>query len=204
MKIKIVTILVMFLALAVCADASKFKSAFDGESRYIGNYDIGSYTQAPLRVEEKVWLNIPPEEAMILVSENLTNWIDTIHEVSWDNSESASTNAISEGSVRNCAIGDKKAVEDIRFWNDGDADLKIYGYSLNQTKSTVPFPIKNHLGVFIIERQAGNTSLITQKTYFDKKFHVMAPFITTIMKFKVLDPAFKELAEKYNGVYIKS
>ncbi|NQY80785.1 MAG: hypothetical protein HRT47_10780 [Candidatus Caenarcaniphilales bacterium] len=194
--------LLLLTTLTVDASSYKYTSNFNNEAQIIGDYNLDDYNSAKLRVVQQAWINLPPEEALVLVSNELPKWIDVIEDVKWDNSKAHVQNQISKSSERTCRIGNKIAVEDIRIWDDQDDDLKLYAYSLNEEKSTTPFPIKNYFGVLIIERKADNTSLITQRAYFDKKFHIMAPFISTMMKFKIFKPAFKKLAEDYNGKYI--
>lgn len=201
--LSLLTLSTVGLLLPSTASASSQGAATHPASRYrkhdrkIGPLDVNRFTAAPLQIVMMARLDLAPEKTFELVSRQLPQWVAQIPHVAWDNSHSATAGQCGTGSVRQCAFGKDQVVEHIRFWQEGS----LYAYSADPDKSTAPFPIKNHLGVFIIESDGQGGSLLTWRQYFNRKFSLLAPMAGFGMR-RIMKPALQKLVAQHGGELI--
>ncbi|MFI5337333.1 MAG: SRPBCC family protein [Opitutales bacterium] len=174
--------------------APQFTSHYRHNDRKVDQLNIDQLTVAPLQIVMMARVNLPPEQTFDLVSRQLPQWVSQIPHVAWDNTHSAAAGQCGSGSVRQCAFGHDQIVENIRFWQEG----RLYAYSIDPEKSTASFPIRNHLGVFIVESDGQGGSLVTWRQYFNRKFSLMAPMAGFGMR-HVMKPALAKLVEQHGG-----
>lgn len=174
--------------------APRYTSHYRHADRKVELLNVDQYTGAPLQIVLMARLNLAPEQTFDLVSRQLPKWVSQIPHVDWDHSHSATAGQCAPGSVRVCAFGQDQVVENIRYWQEG----RLYAYSADPERSTAPFPIKNHLGVFIVESDGKGGSLLTWRQYFNRKFSLMAPMAGWGMR-RVMKPALEKLVEQHGG-----
>lgn len=173
-------------------------SRYRRDDRQIGSLDVDRFTAAPLQIVLMARLDLAPEKTFELVSRELPQWVAQIPHVAWDNSQSATAGQCGAGSVRQCAFGKDHVVELIRFWQEG----RLYAYSADPEKSTAPFPIKDHLGVFVVESDGHGGSLLTWRQYFNGKFSLLAPLARFGMR-RIMKPALQKLIAQHGGELLR-
>lgn len=178
----------------------RYTSHYRHADRQIGHFDVDQSTSAPLQIVLMARLNVPTDQAFDLVSRQLTSWVAQIPHVEWDHKNSTTAGECGKGSVRVCAFGKGKIVENIAYWKEG----AIYAYKADGERSTASFPIKNHLGVFIVESDGQGGSLITWRQYFNRKFSLMAPMVSWGMRTKVMEPGLRKLIAQHGGELIRA
>ncbi|MBI2516458.1 MAG: SRPBCC family protein [Opitutae bacterium] len=178
----------------------RYTSHYRHTDQQIGDFVVDQSTTAPLQIVLMARLNVPPVQAFDLVSRQLTAWVAQIPHVEWDHKNSAAAGECGKGSVRVCDFGKDKIVENIAYWKEGS----IYAYKVASEHSTAPFPIKNHLGIFIVESDGSGGSLITWRQYFNRKFSLMAPMVRWGMRAKVMEPGLRKLIEQHGGELVKA
>ena len=79
------------------------------------------FTKAPLRAEQTVSLNAPPEKVWALISdhEKLPTYLSMVEKVTVDNSIASTANGV--GAVRSCSIGAMTLEEEIQIWKPNRA-----------------------------------------------------------------------------------
>ena len=166
--------------------------------RRIGDFEVDSVTSAPLKIDVKFAIRVPQEKAFELVLRDLGSWFKEIGNISWNHERSdEGPDAVGARSSRVCEFGKDTLYEDIKFYDPPHA----YAYRIDTVRSTAKFPIKDHLGVFIVERGSGDESVITWRTYFNGKGPA-APLITFVLKRKVIRKNLKTLIKQYGGRFL--
>jgi len=169
------------------------------KERKIGSFNVDSVTNAPLQIEVSLKLNISQEAAFKLVFNDLESWFKEIQGVKWDNSNS--TDGLDKpglNSFRACGFGGKKLYENIVFYEYPNA----YGYVVDMKKSTASFPVKDPLGVFLVESKGSNECILTWRQYFNKKLHPAALIINFMVKNVLMKKNLKTLINKYGGGFV--
>lgn len=178
--------------------APKYTSHYHHDTRQIEQLNIDQFTGAPLQIVMMVRLDLPPEKAFDAVSRQLPQWVSQIPHVAWDHSNSALSGQCGTGSIRKCAFGKDSIVENIRHWQEG----RVYAYSIDPAQSTASFPIKNHLGVFIVESDGNGGSLVTWRQYFNRRLSLMAPMAGFGMR-RIMKPGLLKLAADQHGELVE-
>ncbi len=178
--------------------APQYTSKHKHDGRVIDGFQIDRVTQAPLQIVVMGRFNVTPAEMFDLTSRRLPEWFKAIPAVAWDNSHAAQAGAPSEGSLRSCELDGDKLVERMELWREGE----IYAYAADMARSTVPFPVEHHLGVFVVESDGGAGSLVTWRQYYDRKVTPTALFVNMMMRGMMVD-GFKVLAAKYGGELVE-
>lgn len=188
--------LVGLTASAAPQEGSTFRytSHYHHADRKVEQLDVDQLTAAPLQIVMMARLNLPPAQTFDLVSRQLPKWISQVPHVAWDHSHSAAAGQCGPGSVRQCAFGKDQIFEDIKYWQEG----RVYAYSVDPDRSTAPFPIKHHLGVFIVESDGNGGSLVTWRQYFNRKFSLMAPMAGFGMR-RIMKPGLEKLVAQHGG-----
>ncbi|MEM6433404.1 MAG: SRPBCC family protein [Cyanobacteria bacterium P01_D01_bin.115] len=149
--------------------------------------NVRDFTEAPLRAEVKVFLPIPPEEAMEIVAdfENYSNWVVPPPEkVEVDNSET------SEGGF---GVGTKVS------YKEGESDIIEY---YDESLAMIARPLwgldnfEGHRGVVLVSKHE-NGSIMHMRRYFDTK-GPKGWFMSQMMPI-FMEKSAKNLAEKHNG-----
>jgi len=190
------------IGLAACASLEKvregekreFTTAYRHEDRLVEKFNVDNVTSAPLRFVVMADVHVPTRKAFDLVSKDLPSWVAKVKKVKWDNSHSEIKGSYGAGSVRLCSFDGHKLVENITYWDEG----RVYAYALDPERSDIPFPIKEHLGVMIVEDDGNGGSLITIREYYDKKFNLMAIIVTPYMRSMMVD-SLENIVNKYGG-----
>lgn len=166
--------------------------------RRIGDFSVDSVTSAPLKIDVKFAIKVPQEKAFELVLRDLGSWFKEIGDITWNHERTKGASGdVGEQSSRVCAFGKDSLYEDIMFYDPPHA----YAYRIDTVRSTAKFPIKNHLGVFIVEPGSGGESVITWRTYFNGK-GITAPLITFVMERRIIRKNLKTLIKQYGGRFL--
>ena len=167
--------------------------------RRIGDFRVDSVTSGRLQIEVKFALRGPQEKAFELVLKDLGSWFKEIGNISWNHERSdKGPNALGPKSTRVCEFGKDTLYEEIAFYDPPHA----YAYRIDMVRSTAKFPLKDHLGVFIVERGSGGESLITWRQYFKKKFGPAAPMINFMLERQLMRKNLKTLIKQYGGRFL--
>lgn len=203
---KPITVLLAVALLGLTALASpqegsapRYTSHYRHADRTIDGFDVSQSTTAPLQIVVMARLDVSPATAFDLVSRQLTTWIAQIPHVEWDHASAATAGTCSQGSVRVCEFGKGRVVEHIAFWEDG----QVYAYRADPARSTTKFPIKNHLGVFIVESDGQGGALVTWRQYFNRKFSLMAPMVGYGMRTRIMEPGLRKLVTQHGGELVQ-
>ena len=194
MKIKIqiwITSLLFLLSCSPHTFENGFKSAYDFENKQINSFNLNMISDAPLRVSASAKVFVSQEEAFKLVAEDLHQWFPGLEKFKYDHS-GASQITFADGSVRTGIYKNDKMVEVIRKW---EAPY-FYVYQIDLDHSEAYIPIKNHMGVFTVERGRGGAVYITWKQYFDPKIPFTGPIVSWVMG-NIAHKAFADLSEKF-------
>ncbi len=182
------------------SDIASSPSFFPVQERRIGNFSVDSVTNAPLQIEISVELNLPQEKAFELVFADLESWAKEISNIKWNNSKSSlGPEQAGLNSTRACGFDGKQLFETIVFFEAPNA----YGYVVDLDKSTATFPVKDPLGVFLVEAIGPNKSIVTWRQYFNKRFHPLALVIKPMVKNILMKRNMKNgLVKKYGGRFV--
>lgn len=165
----------MFATLALLL-ASPLAQADD---RALGSLQVDTITSSPLQIELMAQLDVPPERAFELVSEEIPSWFKAIPSLTWDTSASATENMIDVGAVRTCEFGGATLFEEIQHWDDSlgaDGSLS-YAYRIDQERSTAKAPINSHMGVMMVASDGEGGSVLTWRQYYKRNVSIMAPMV---------------------------
>lgn len=154
--------------------------------------------QAPLQIELRFRLDVPPAEAFDLVTTRLGEWFAAIHSVSWNHARSTrGAGALGVCSERVCDFGGKALVENIVEFEPG----RRYAYSVDMPRSKMKMPLRDHLGTFDVAADRGG-SVITWRQHFRALWFVPAAMLRWQMRDKMMRPALDGLIAKYGGEWI--
>lgn len=163
-----------------------------------GQTKIQSAPAAPLQIELRFRLQVPPAEAFDLVANRLPEWFGAIHSVKWDHSRSAAgpgqTGACSE---RVCDFGGKALREEIVAFEPG----RSYSYRADMARSEMKMPLSDHLGSFVIEQAEGG-SAVTWRQYFRARWYMPTFMLRWQMRDRMMRPAINGLLSKYGGEWL--
>lgn len=173
---------------------------FPVQERQIGNFSVDSVTSAPLQIEVSVELNISQEKAFELVFADLESWTKEISDIVWNNEKSTNGPDLRGlNSTRVCGFDGKQLFETIAFYDAPNA----YGYVIDLTKSTATFPVKDPLGIFLVEAVSPNKSIVTWRQYFNKRFHPLALIIKPMVRNMLMKRNMKKgLIDKFGGRFV--
>ncbi|NRA66144.1 MAG: hypothetical protein HRU19_16775 [Pseudobacteriovorax sp.] len=198
------SLMVASLILTSCASMPKlgskpeFTSNIIDQQRTYKSFKVDNYTDAPLRIVKKVHFPFSASEAHKILNLKIPTWFESIPKVEYfRNNRKLSASQIKSGSERVCAFGDDRLVEEIIQWKPG----KFVAYRIDGKKSNLSLPIKDHLAMMNIEDDGKGGSLLTWRTYYNKKFHIMAPIVTMGLSSQ-MDDALTNLTEKYGGTLL--
>ena len=150
------------------------------------------FTQAPLRAEQTVSLNAPPEEVWALISdhEKLPMYLSFVQKVTVDNSNASTANGV--GAVRNCSIGAMALEEEIRVWEPNRA----LAYGLREGN---PMGMSGHLGVVLLAPNETGGTTVRWQFYFN---HPDADMMAT-QAAGALQQGLSGLIEIFGGAEVK-
>ena len=77
-----------------------------------------------------------------------------------------------------------------------------YAYAVDMEKSTASFPVKDPLGVFLVESIGTNKSIVTWRQYFNKKFHPAALVIRPMVRNMLMKRNMNNLIKKHGGKFL--
>ena len=182
------------------ASATNILSTFPVPERKIGTFSVDSVTDAPLQVEVSFELNLPQQEAFELMFSGIDSWFKQVSGVKWDHQNSSNgPDSGGANSTRTCGFDGKKLFETIAFYDAPNA----YGYVIDMDKSTASFPVKDPLGVFLIQAVGSDKSIVTWRQYFNKKLHPLALVIKLMMKSVLMKKNIQMgLIDVYGGRFI--
>jgi carbon monoxide dehydrogenase subunit G len=151
------------------------------------------FTKAPLRAEQTVSLNAPPDKVWALISdhEKTPTYLPMIARVTVDNSRASIMNGV--GAVRACTMGDMTLEEEIKFWKPSRA--MAYGLSDSNTVG-----MKGHLGVVLLASNRTGGTDVRWKFYFD---HPEVEMMTTQAR-GALEQGMAGLVEIFGGTQAAS
>jgi uncharacterized protein YndB with AHSA1/START domain len=151
--------------------------------------------QAPLQIEFRVRLNLPPAEVFELVTTGLAEWFGAIHSVNWNHKRSdRGSGTLGVRSERVCNFGGKTLIENILEFEPG----RRYAYSADMTRSQMKMPLRNHLGTFEVVPAEGG-SVVIWRQYFVPQWFVPGAVLRWQMRDKMMRPALEVLIKKYGG-----
>ena len=154
--------------------------------------------RAPLQVEFRFRLNLPPSEAFGLVSVRLPEWFQRIHAVSWNHTRSnGGQDTLGSSSERVCNFDGKNLIETIVDFEPG----RRYSYRVDMARSEMKLPLRDHLGVFEVE-PSGAGSLVTWRQYFRLFWFVPGPLLRWQMRDRLMRPSVSGLLQKYGGEWV--
>jgi hypothetical protein len=154
--------------------------------------------QAPLQIEFRLRLNLPPTEAFELVTVRLGEWFTAIHAVTWNHSKSTrGVDTLGACSERVCNFDGKALVEKIVEFEPG----RSYAYSADMQRSEMKMPLRDHLGRFEVVPDAIG-SVVIWRQYFRPQWFVPAALLRWQMRDKMMRPALAVLIRKYGGEWI--
>jgi len=150
------------------------------------------FTKAPLRAEQTVSLNAPPEKVWALVSdhEKIPTYLSMIEKVTVDNSNASTANGV--GAVRNCSIGAMALEEEIRVWEPNRA----LAYGLREGN---PMGMSGHLGVVLLAPNETGGTTVRWQFYFN---HPDADMMAT-QAAGALQQGLSGLIEIFGGAEVK-
>lgn len=153
---------------------------------------------APLQIELRFLLRIPPSEAFDLVTNRLPEWFGAIHSVQWDHTHSTAgpgqTGACSE---RVCDFGGKALREEIVAFEAG----RSYTYRADMARSEMKMPLYDHLGSFEVE-PAEDGSLIIWRQYFRPRWFMPGFLLRWQMRDRMMRPAVEGLIARHGGRWV--
>lgn len=169
------------------------------KQRQVGSFMVDTITHAPLQIEMSLRLNISQEKAFQLVFRDLDTWFKQIDKIEWKNAESqGGANTPGLNSVRVCGFDGNQLYEDIVYY---DAP-RAYGYVIDLNKSTASFPVKNPLGMFLVQATGENESILTWRQYFNRKFHPAALLIKFMVKNILMKKNLRRLIDTHGGEFL--
>jgi hypothetical protein len=153
---------------------------------------------APLQIEFRFRLSVPPAEAFDLVTTRLGEWFTAIHKVTWNHDRSVrGAGTLGACSERVCDFGGKALVENIVELEPG----RRYAYSVDMARSQMKMPLRDHRGTFDVAADAGG-SVITWRQHFRALWFVPAAMLRWQMRDKMMRPALEGLIARYDGAWI--
>lgn len=180
-------------------ESRKYTTAYKHTDRIVDGFRVDDFTDAPLQIVVMAQINTTPERAFQLVGVELDRWFLAVGNIRFDNTHSANgPNEIGAGSVRSCDLDGDLLVENLPYWQPSRA----YAYTIQFDKGTVSMPIDDHLGVFLVESDGQGGSLVTWRQYFNKRFHIMAPFLNYYMRNSLMKKGLGNLIETYGGSFV--
>lgn len=155
-------------------------------------------TPAPVQIELRFRLELPPAEAFDLVANRLAEWFGAIHAVRWDHSRST-RGAGTPGpcSERVCDFGGKALVEDIVSFEEG----RRYAYRADMERSEMKMPLVDHLGTFDVEA-LGSGSRIIWRQHFRARWFMPTAMLRWKMRDGMMRPAVDGLIAKFGGAWL--
>lgn len=181
-------------------EAREYTTSYQHADRTVDALRVDDFTDAPLQIVVMARVQTTPERAFQLVAIELDEWFLALGNIRFDNTRSVNgPSEIGAGSVRSCDLDGDLLVEDLLYWQPS----RVYAYSIQFDKGTVKMPIENHLGVFIVEADGSGGSLITWRQYFNKRFHIMAPFLNYYMRNSLMKKGLGELIETHGGSFVE-
>ncbi|MEM7772186.1 MAG: SRPBCC family protein [Cyanobacteria bacterium P01_A01_bin.37] len=185
------SILLLTLSSAILTACSGLKSdpniGLSPETHKLEDVNVRDFTTAPLQAEVKVFLPIPPEEAIAIVAdfERYSTWVSPAPEnVEVDNSEST------DGDF---GVGSKVS------YKEGETDV-IEFYDGNTAMIARPLwgldSFEDHRGVVLVS-QHENGSIMHMRRYFEAQ-GPKGWFMSNMMPI-FMEKSAKNLAEQYNG-----
>ncbi len=181
---KIPIIIFSFLFLLSCAPLTHKNNK--GGTLYLNNIST-----APLRVSASAKVFISQEQAFKLVAIDLHEWFPGLEKFTYDHSATVEK-TFADGSVRRGRYKNKKMVEVVRAW---EAPY-FYVYQIDLGNSEAFIPIKNHMGVFTVEKEDNGAVCVTWTQYFDPKIPFTGGVIAWIMG-NIAHNAFANLSQKF-------
>ncbi len=176
------------------------QSKYDYNNRKVETFNVDDHTEAELRIVKMFHLRIPKEEAYSLIVNKIPDWFSSIPKVEYYESEINVGATITDNSTaRVCESEDGLIVEKIV----GNSESTFLAYSVDMDKSTVGIPMEDHLGVMTVEDGANGGSIVTWRQYYNRKFHIMAPFLTMYLS-GAMDDGLQVLLDRYSGSVIES
>lgn len=133
-----------------------------------GAFAVHSITNAPLRLEGTFLFDAPPEEIWPRITDPnaIATWFTMITHGRMDHSKSSARGDWGEGSVRQChTMGMGTLHETIKVYRPPH----LVAYSARAWS----MPIKNHLGVMMLERLPSDGTRLIWRQYFHYKGFVM-------------------------------
>ena len=151
--------------------------------------------QAPLQIELRFVLHLPPVAVFDLVAFRLPEWFGEIHAVQWDHTRSEEGSGLPGAcSERACDFGGKILREQIVAFQPG----RRYAYRADMDRSDLKMPLSDHLGTFDIEGVDGG-SLVTWRQYFRPRWFVPASLLRWQMRDRMMRPAVEGLIARHGG-----
>lgn len=153
---------------------------------------------APLQIELRFRLDLPPAEVFDLVANRLPEWFGAIHAVRWDHSRSSRGAGVPGAcSARVCDFGGKTLREEMVSFEPG----RRYTYRADLERSQMKMPLLDHLGSFDLAPVAGGTA-VTWRQHFRGRWYAPAPLLRWQMRDRWMRPAVQGLIEKHGGAWI--
>lgn len=144
----------------------------------------------------QVQLKAPPNEVFDYISseQTLPEWMPGLVSLSYDHSNSVSTNALGEGSRREMMFGEQVEIEEIVQFERPN----LIAYQILEG-----VPVRNHLAVMTLEARGDGESTLTWYQYFDIQMASASGWLMPILIRRFLNQAEENLIEAFGGSPIR-
>ena len=177
----------------------KLTSNLDINSTKINGFDIRKHTKADLRVVKMIHVDRPAAQTFKLLVNTMPKWSQDLESVTYfKNQQKIGQTSNSTATHRECVFQGDLITESIPGYQEGS----LFAYSIDPSRSNLGFPIENHLAVITVEDDTKGGSLVTWRQYYDRKLHVMAPFVTFFID-GLLDDSMQGFVKLYGGKQIE-
>ena len=177
----------------------KFTSEIDVKSTNVLGFNIREHTKADLRVVKLMHVPLTREKTFRLILDTMPRWSADLESVTYFKDEKKiGTKSRFDATHRVCVFQGDKVTELIPKYKEGS----LFAYSIEPERSSLNFPIENHLAVISVEDDGKGGSLVTWRQYFDKKLHIMAPLVTFAID-GLLEDSMEGFTKLYGGTLLE-
>lgn len=197
-----------FLLIGACASAPSIPqgaddstmSAYDVRNSFVGDVDISTLTDSPLRKVVMMQIDRPVDEVFDFLLQEVDVYSDDIMAVAFDNDSSVVPGQIGLGSVRICTMTNgKRLVEPLVAFSQN----RYYAYTTDPERSTMKLPIRDVVLFYTFERKAPASTLVTVRAHYTPDvFAPMRPIVNMLFK-RNIDKTFAGAIDELGGRFVR-
>lgn len=181
------------------ASKTKYTSKLDVNSTKVMGFDVRKHTAAELRVVKLMHVPLSNEKTFELILDTMPKWSKDLESVTYFNDDkNIGYKGNPSATHRVCVFQGDRVTEIIPAYKEGS----LFAYSIEPSRSSLNFPIENHLAVITVESDQKGGSLVTWRQYFDKKLHIMAPFVGIAID-GLLEDSMEGFTKLYGGTLLE-